>query len=56
MMKFYPQPALVNIVTMEQITSLGGELLGDEAVEIFGVVTYAINKTTSYEFHERPCI
>lgn len=54
MMQLSPYPALKSLVTLGVIKSLSGDNDAGESTEIFGVVTYAVNNMTTFEFDDVP--
>lgn len=52
MLHINPYPMLKSLNDLAVIKSFGADFWSEETTVIFGVVTYAVNDMTSFEFHD----
>ncbi len=53
-LRLHPRPALTDPLSRRVVKYLDGDFYADEGTEIFGVVTYSVNDTTTFEFDDVP--
>lgn len=53
-LRLHPRPCLTDPATRRVVNVMGDDSCFDEGTEIFGVVTYAVNDTTTFEFDDVP--